>query len=114
MTGSADGGSVGGWGRDYANGAILDPATSTWTPLPEPRNGGSGLEGLIGSVGDRTLVGGQLLNPRTREWTRLPKSPWGQGYRTSQTVTTGPDSIFVWGGADEQQNLAEGYLLRLK
>lgn len=111
MTGSADGGKVGNWGRDYFNGAILDPATGTWTSLPKPRNGRSGLEGVIGSVGDRTLVGGQLLQPVTREWTRVPRAPWGQGYRTSQTIVTSPDAVFVWGGADDQHNLAEGYLL---
>ncbi len=113
MTGSEDGGKVGGWGRDYANGAVFDPATSTWTSLPRPRNGHSGLEGAIGSVGDRTLVGGQLLQPVTGEWTRVPRSPWGQGYRTSQTIVTSPYGIFVWGGAEERDNLAEGYLLGL-
>jgi len=114
MTGSADGGEVGNWGRDYFNGAILDPVAGTWTELPQPRVGHSGLEGILGSVGDRTLVGGQLLDPRTREWTRVPQSPWGSAYRTSQTITTGPDSIFVWGGSDDNQNLTEGYLLRVE
>lgn len=110
MTGSADGGKVGNWGRDYFNGAILDLITGTWTPLPQPQAGHSGLEGTIGSVGHRTLVGGQLLDAQTQKWTRVPQAPWGRGYRTSQTIVTGPDSIFVWGGADDN-NLSEGYLL---
>ncbi|WP_157720358.1 Kelch repeat-containing protein [Friedmanniella luteola] len=113
MTGSEDGGTIGTWGRHHANGAILDPATGTWTSLPEPPEGRSALDGVIGSVGDRTLVGGQLLQPRTRTWTRVPAAPWGQGYRTSQTIVTGPDGVFVWGGSDEADNLAEGYLLPL-
>ena len=104
-------GDRGNWGRDYDNGAIYDPVTSTWTSLPEPRKARSGLEGVMGNVGDRTLVGGQLLQPQTRVWTRVPTSPWGQGYRTSQTIVTSPDAIFVRGGADDEDNLAEGYLL---
>jgi len=111
VTGSADGGKVGNWGRDYFNGAIFDPATGTWAALPEPKNRRSGLEGVIGSVGDRTLVGGQLLQPVTRRWTRVPKSPWGQGHHSSQTIVTSPDAVFVWGGADDRDNLAEGYFL---
>lgn len=113
MIGSQDGGKVGNWGRDYFNGAILDPATRTWTSLPQPQNGRSGLEGVIGSVGDRTLVGGQLLQPVTGEWTQVPKSPWGPGYRSSQTVITSPTAMFVWGGADGQDNLTDGYPLPL-
>lgn len=113
LTGSEDGGKVGNWGRDYANGGILDPVTGTWTALPQPVNGHSGLEGVLGTVGDRVLVGGQLLQPATRAWTRVPRSPWGQGYRSSQTIVTSPDAIFVWGGATEQDNLDEGYLLQV-
>jgi hypothetical protein len=112
-TGSADGGKVGNWGRDYFEGAILGPATGTWTRLPGPPNGRSGLEGIIGSVGDRTLVGGHLLDPRTRAWTQLPKPPWGASYRSAQTIVTGPHNIFVWGGTDDKENLADGYLLPL-
>jgi hypothetical protein len=110
MTGSADGGKVGNSGRDHVNGGIFDPATNTWAPLPEPGGHRSGLEGVIGSVGDRTLVGGQLLQPVTRAWTPVPKSPW-PGDRTSQTIVTGPDAVFVWGGADDRDNLAEGWFL---
>lgn len=113
MTGSEDGGEVGNWGRSYDNGGILDPATGNWTRLPSPLAGGSGLEGTIGSVGDRTLVGGQLLDPRSRAWTRVPAAPWGSAYRSGQTIITGSDSIFVWGGGTDRANLAEGHLLHL-
>ena len=80
---------------------------------PSVPKGRSELEATVGNVGDRTLVGGHLLQPQTLAWTRLPTAPWGAGYRTSQTIITGPDSVFVWGGADLETNLAEGYLLPL-
>ena len=113
QTGSADGGKVGNWGRSYDEGAILDPVAAVWTALPSVPKGRSELEATVGNVGDRTLVGGHLLQPQTLAWTRLPTAPWGAGYRTSQTIITGPDSVFVWGGADLETNLAEGYLLPL-
>jgi hypothetical protein len=110
-TGSADGGQVGNWGRPYPYGGIVDPATMTWTPLPEPPTAKSGLAGYLGSVGDRTLVGGHLLSPVTSEWTQLPRAPWPDD-RTGQAVLTSPDSIFAWGGATTEASVAGGYLLR--
>ena len=47
----------------WSGGTILDPANGTWDALPPAPSGHSGLEGAIGSVGDRTLVRGQLLQP---------------------------------------------------
>lgn len=60
---------------------------------------------------DRVLVGGQLLQPQTRTWTPVPAAPWGREYRSSQTIVTGPESVFVWAGDDGKDNLAEGFLL---
>jgi hypothetical protein len=34
--GSADGGEINNWGSSYPAGGILDPATGTWSELPEP------------------------------------------------------------------------------
>ena len=111
MLGSEDGGKVGNWGRHYPYGAILDPATRVWTALPDPPAPGSGIQGSIGNVGDSTLVGGQLLNPQTEKWTRLPDAPWDDA--SAQTMVTSTDSIFVWGGAANGRNVADGYLLIL-
>lgn len=112
-TGSADGGEIGNWGRDYFFGAIFDPGTGSWVRLPTPPRRWSGLEGVVGGVGDRAIVGGHLLQPRTLAWTKLPPAPWGQGYRGSQTFATGPGTVFVWGGDDGRDNLSEGYLMRI-
>lgn len=108
-TGSADGGEIGNWGRPYPFGGILDPATGTWTPLPEPPETRTGVD-RPGTVGDRTLVGGHLLDPVTLAWTPLPRAPWN-GERTGHTILTSPDRILVWGGASGTANVAEGYLL---
>lgn len=51
MTGSEKGGAVGNWGREYAYGAIFDPASSAWVALPCAPVGRSGLGGAIGNVG---------------------------------------------------------------
>ncbi len=72
--GSADGGEVSNWGRDFNFGGILDPADGRWRPLPEPPSG-RGFEvdlELPLAVGDRVLVGGHLLEPVSLELDPAP------------------------------------------
>jgi hypothetical protein len=66
--------------------------------------------GLL-TVGDRTFVGGHLIDPRTEKWSTIPTPWWSQ--QKSRTVLAGADMIFVWGGASDDANLADGYLLRI-
>ncbi len=110
MTGAADGGRVGNWGRPYPFGAILDPADDRWTTLPEPP-AGRGLGSGALQLGSRIAVGGQLLDPVTLAWTLVPESPTLG--RVGAAVLPGGNAILVWGGADEKTNFADGYLLRL-
>lgn len=109
-TGTADGGEVGNWGRDYSYGAIWDPATQAWSQLPSAPKRRSRLAGAVGSVTDTTLVDGHLLNPRTAAWTEIPPGGWGD--RTDQTILTSPDTIFVWGGLIDTKNTNEGFIYR--
>jgi hypothetical protein len=110
--GSADGG--GSWGRSYAEGAIFDPSTGSWQPLPVPPRGWTpGLSCCALAVAGRVLVGGHLLDPLTREWTRVPMLPGGP--RRAATVAAGPDTPHGLGGVLEKEGrtiLATGYLLR--
>ena len=112
-TGSSDGGQTGNWGRSYPEGAILDPATGTWQPLPTVPWPAEPPRCCVAAVGDRVLVDGHLLHPTTREWTRVPPLPGGE--RLDAATAAGPDLLLVWGGATKQDSrttLATGYLLR--
>jgi hypothetical protein len=110
FTGSADGGEVNNWGRDYFFGGIYDPADGSWRDLPVPPPEG-GLPEAALTLGDRVLVGGHLLDPAAWAWTVLPAMPGGE--RASETIVAGDETILVWGGSTLTDNLADGYLLRL-
>ena len=87
---------------------ILDLATFSWRPLPDPPTG-KGLDGYVRNVAEKTFIGGHLYDPRTREWTRIPPPPWSE--RDGQLALTNATTIFVWGGNTADMNTADGYLL---
>lgn len=99
--GGADGGEVGNWGRTYRSGGIFDPATTTWSDLPEVP-GRTSWPRVV--VGDRVRVGDVLLDPVDGTTTPLPADPWTEA--DSPGVAASPDAIFAWGGGS-----ATGYLL---
>jgi len=110
-TGSADGGEVNNWGRSYPQGGIYNPTDGSWRPLPV-FGGAVGYPTTLSSiaVGDHVIVGDGLLDPVSGEWNPLPEPPWGEVYE--QAVASNQDSVFVWGGATIDRNVADGYLLR--
>jgi hypothetical protein len=76
--GSADGGTVGNWGRSYPHGGILDPVTGDWSPLPAAPGG------PVRSAGARTAstavyvdLTGLVLDVPTGSWLRIPDLPGG-------------------------------------
>jgi hypothetical protein len=97
-------------GPHYPYGAILDPFSGGWH-MRRPPPASRGFKAGLLNVGDRTFVGGHLVDPRTGKWTTIP-TPWWSP-QTSRTVLASPDTIFVWGGASDDANLADGYLLRI-
>lgn len=111
MTGTADGGEVNNWGRDYPYGGILDPSTGRWTALPDPP-AGRGLGGVLLALDGMITVGGHLLEPAGLGWTRIPESPVVD--RAGATVIGGAGAILAWGGSDHKINFADGHLLRLR
>jgi hypothetical protein len=68
-------------------------------------------EGLLLNLGDWTFVGGHLIDPRTKNWTTIATPWWSR--QKARTVLASTDVIFVWGGASDDANLADGYLQRL-
>jgi len=98
-------------GRDaqtFPRGAVIDPATGTWQMVRgAPRS--TGLSAYRLNVGHRTFVGGHLVDPRTSEWTRVAALPGGE--RTAELLLANTDCVFVWGGAIDGSNVADGYLL---
>jgi hypothetical protein len=63
-------------------------------------------DGLLLNVGDRTFVGGHLIDARTEKWTTVPTPWWSR--QKARTVLASTDMIFVWGGASDDANLADG------
>jgi hypothetical protein len=112
-TGSADGGGVGNWGRDYFEGGIFEPASGQWQALPRaPWKPALGAYPVV--AGSRALVAGHLLDPATGRWTRVPKLPGEQ--RAAATVIASPDLLLFWGGStigERPANFDTGYLLHL-
>ena len=96
--GGADGGEVNGYGRTIPFGGRLDPATGTWTRLPDPpqeRTGGWPVEALDGPV---IAAEGWLYDDRAGSWARLPKP---SGAPPSPGVAVWADGeLLVLGGTD--------------
>ncbi|GAA2383083.1 hypothetical protein Cme02nite_64050 [Catellatospora methionotrophica] len=94
--GGADGGSVGNWGRTYANGGVLDPATGTWSALPNAPGGwhASAFGTTSAVYADRP---GPVLNAVTGQWGVIPPLP--QDDVSDSTVVAAGNRLLVFGGA---------------
>lgn len=74
--GSADGGGIGNWGREYPFGGTFDPRTGDWSSLPNAPSRNGDYVGV--SAGDETVLvsaEGWVLDLATGRWTSLPRPP---------------------------------------
>ncbi|WP_344806844.1 Kelch repeat-containing protein [Microlunatus ginsengisoli] len=105
-----------------ASGGIYDPDADRWADLPDPLDldGLDRASGLV--VGSRIVIGepsagadsgrGQLLDPVSRHWTAIAPLPGPPRFAAATAASV--DEIFVWGGGTaKEENLADGYLLRV-
>ena len=96
--GVADGGEVGGWERPYPYGGILDPATGTWSALPDPPEEAGPYPGLSLANEDSVIAGnGWILHVPTGTWTPLSRPP--VKVDEGEAAVWAGDRIVVWGGA---------------
>lgn len=95
--GGADGGQVGNWGRTYPYGGILDPATGTWSALPNPPAAdpyeGSAYGATSGLYPGRP---GPVLDTVTSTWRTI--APLPQGEIGDVTVVAAGNRMLVFGG----------------
>jgi hypothetical protein len=99
--GSADGGEVGNWGRDYPNGGALDPATGRFTPLPAaPRTKPYDESAGVLTADSALFVGsnGLLLDATADTWITIPSLPDGDGDVLGRTTVAMGTDMFVFGG----------------
>ena len=101
--GGSDGGGdgAGDYGRWFPNGGILDPATGTWSRLPnapKERTGGWPVETLGGPA---IAAEGWLFDERDESWTRVP-SPSDAPEQPGPAVWVG-DRLVVVGGVHEDR-----------
>ncbi len=100
--GGANGGKVNGYGRTIPYGGALDPATGTWSRLPDApreRTGGWPVEALDGPV---IAVEGWLYDDAAGTWDRL-RRPKGAPPEPGVGVWAG-DTLLVLGGTDWRQD----------
>lgn len=99
-------------GKPYHHGAVLDPASGTWRPVPGPPRS-RGFHHRIMPMGDAVFTSGHLLDPRQLAWTRIPTPSWQLAEEAA--VGYAPANILIWGGGSwaEGANVAAGYLLQL-
>ncbi|WP_160312788.1 Kelch repeat-containing protein [Jiangella alkaliphila] len=103
---SSDGGETNNWGRDIPYGGLLDPATGTWSTLPE-RAHRDPLDGFMIPLGDlsgeRTIVSGAwVLDVPTLTWGRVPELPVDehlQGQSAAFADTAEGGVVLLWGGS---------------
>lgn len=94
--GTSDGGEVGGWGRSYPHGGMLEPARGTWAPLPDPPRP-SGYPGVSLAGGDYVVsLMGAVLHAPSETWFELPAPP--ESAQEGQAITWAGEGLFVWGG----------------
>lgn len=98
--GSADGGEINNWGRDYPFGGIYDPVAGAWSPLPQPLEPPEAIDAYQGlSVGGAEYLvssTGFVLHVPTLRWARLTKPRAGEEAGAA-SVWAG-DRLFLWGG----------------
>ncbi|WP_144127330.1 hypothetical protein [Catellatospora sichuanensis] len=95
--GGADGGQVGNWGRTYHNGGVLDPATGTWSALPDPPPAEWGGSAFNATSAVYASSSGPVLNAATGRWSVLP--PLTKDEVTGHTVVAAGNRLLVFGGA---------------
>ncbi|MEX2459189.1 MAG: hypothetical protein WD770_09405 [Actinomycetota bacterium] len=110
--GVSDGGEVGGWERPYPHGGMLDPATGTWSALPDPPEEAGPYPGPSATNGVSVLAGnGWILHVPSGTWRRLSRPP--ETVDVGEAVVWAGDRIVVWGGARwngaEAALVAEGW-----
>lgn len=110
--GGADGGEVGGWGRTYPYGGILEPANGQWSALPDAPRGdedfGSGV--LAESGGHYFGHQGWILDTSTSAWIEIPPLD-GDRHVTGRTVVAAGSDLLVFGGARWKEQGFEATLL---
>jgi hypothetical protein len=78
-------------------GAVLDPATGTWSDLPAGRVGGPSVLDVPIAAGERIFTAdGLLLDVANRSWSAVPPPPGSVG--DGATAVWAGDRLFVWGG----------------
>ncbi|MGH9005748.1 MAG: hypothetical protein ACRDYV_21690, partial [Acidimicrobiia bacterium] len=99
--GTADGGEVNNWGRDYPFGGILDLAARAWSPLPDQTDDEyPGAAGVRGAHGARyTGYRGHILDTVAGEWVAVPALDEPDSVDGRTVVAAGSD-LFVYGGVD--------------
>ncbi|HEY3530422.1 MAG TPA: hypothetical protein VGK78_14855 [Nocardioides sp.] len=97
-----DGGEVDGWGRAYPMGGILDPASGTWTSLPEAlvnASQGDDRGWVVSAAGGSWIaVLGQVYDDSTGRLYRLDRPNGAPAYGTTAAWADG--RLVVFGGTD--------------
>jgi hypothetical protein len=111
--GSADGGDIGGWGRPYPNGGILDVEHGRWLPLPHgPDGAGDFAAGVVaGEQADFFGARGWILDAVAGDWTRVPSLDRGDQRVTRGSVTAVGRDMIVFGGVCWSDDGLRGELL---
>jgi hypothetical protein len=94
--GASDGGDVDAWGRSYSHGGMLDPASGTWSSLPDPPRPGRYPGVSIGGGDYVVSLMGAVLHVPSGTWFELLPPP--QTADEGQAITWARDRLFVWGG----------------
>jgi hypothetical protein len=99
--GSADGGEIGNWGRDYAEGGILDARRGRWEALPALPASVAHPYSVGILAGDRSWywqADGVVLDVARHRWVEIPALP-GPHDANRQVAAAGPDAV-AFGGVD--------------
>jgi heat shock protein HslJ len=104
--GTTDGGAVAGYGRDIPWGGRLDPATGTWSALPEPPQAPSDGWQVEALGGVLSALSGWIYDDRSGSWTTLPR-PEGAPSSPGDAVWAG-DRLVVVGGLADPRTLSQG------
>jgi hypothetical protein len=109
--GSADGGQVNNWGRAHPYGGIFDPASGTWSELPDTPDVLGEVTGFWATGGGWAISGdGWAFHAGSSSWVALRRPAAGMAEEGQAAVWAG-DRLFVFGGSrivNEQYVLVEG------